>query len=121
MAVAEHCKRVNAAVVLEWPKNCEYWNEPAVREFLERLNFSYTEFDGCMYGLVSRFTGVVTLPIRHPWRMAYINCDIGKYLNKVCDNKSSTCSMFGIGRTLLKGIHTDDLGCDKPMFQEHAS
>ena len=78
MAIAKHCKRVNAAVILEWPKNCEYWNEPAVREFLERLNLSYTEFDGCMYGLMSRFAGVVTLPVRNPWRMACINCDIGK-------------------------------------------
>ena len=76
--VAEHCKRVNAAVSLEWPKNFEYWEELVVREFLERLAFSCTEFDGCMYGLMSKFTGMVTLRIRHPWRLAYINCDIGQ-------------------------------------------
>ena len=94
MVIAEHCKRVNAAVILEWPKNCEYWKEPAVYEFLERLDFQYTQYDGCMYGLMSKFTGVVALPIRHPWKIAYINCDIGNDLNKVCDksHRHAPCS-----------------------------
>ena len=65
--IAERCKRVNAAAILEWPKNCEYWDEPVVREIVDRPDFSYTEFDGCMYGFMSRFVGVVTSPIRHPW------------------------------------------------------
>ena len=68
MVAVEHGKRVDVDVILECLKNCEYWEELAVSEFLERLEFSCTEFDGRMYGLVSRFTGIVTLPIRRPWR-----------------------------------------------------
>ena len=59
-----------------------------------KLDCQYTEFDGCMYGFMSRYKGVVTLPIRHPWKTAYINCDIGKYLYKTCDrsHRHAPCS-----------------------------
>ena len=66
MTFAEHCKKVKAAAILEWPRNCEYWDEPVVAKCLNRLGFEFAEFDGCMYGLTTRFTGVVTLPVRHP-------------------------------------------------------
>ena len=95
-------------MILEWSKNCEYWDEPVVREFLDRLDFSYTEFDGCVYGLMSRFTGVVTLPIRHPWKMPYINCGIGRYLNKTCDKIHRHAPCSGLD-ALYSRIHTIDM------------
>ena len=65
-----------------------------VNEFLVKHDFKHTYFDGCMYDLVTKYTGVATLPIRHPWKLAYINCDIGKYLNVICDrsHRHAPCS-----------------------------
>ena len=62
--------------------------------FLEKHNFKFTDYDGCMYGLLSRFTGVSKLPIRHPWRIAYINCSLGRYFNNKCDrsHRHAPCS-----------------------------
>ena len=45
----------------------------------------------------------VTLPIRHPWRMAYINCDIGKYLNKVCDHNHGHAPCSGLDALYSQG------------------
>ena len=38
--------------------------------------------------------GVVTLPSRHPWKVAYISCDVGAYLNKSCgrSHRRAPCS-----------------------------
>ena len=88
-----------------------------MRDFLESLNFSYTEFDGCMYGLMSRFTGVVTLPIRHPWRMAYINCDIGKYLNKVCDKSHRHAPCSGLDALYSQGYTPMICDAIRPCFR----
>ena len=69
----------------------------------KKLDFQYTEFDGCMYGLMSRYRGVVTLPIRHPWKIAYINCDIGKYLYKTCDRSHRHAPCSGLDALHLQG------------------
>jgi hypothetical protein len=38
-------------VILAWALHCGYGIEPKVADFLVKLNFNVTEFDGCMYGL----------------------------------------------------------------------
>ena len=43
-----------AAVWIEWPKKCFYWNTGKVRAFLRKHNFQNTYIDGCMYGLIAK-------------------------------------------------------------------
>ena len=54
-------------------------------QFLKAMNFKHTDFDGCMYGLVSRRGGSDGIPVRTPWRIAFINSTIGKHLHLLCD------------------------------------
>ena len=49
------------------------------------MKFKHTDFDGCMYGLVSKRGGTDGLAVRKPWRIAFINSSIDKYLNLTCD------------------------------------
>ena len=79
-----HCKRVGARVILEWPRGCSYWREPRVRTFLETNGFRYSNFDGCMYGLTTRFAQV-KMPIRKPWKVACLNTCLPEMLNLTCD------------------------------------
>ena len=83
--VVKHCRVVGATVMLEWPRFCEDWQEKKVAEFLAAMKFKFTDFDGCMYGLVAKKKGDESLPIRKPWRLAYLNSSIASYLNKMCD------------------------------------
>ena len=84
--VARHCAKVGATVLIEWPRGCAYWRKPRVRALLSELHFKYTTFDGCMYGLRAKIHGKVGMPIRKPWTIAYLNSDIGRFLNKTCDH-----------------------------------
>ena len=71
--------------MLEWPRFCSYWQEQRVSQFLKDMHFKHTDFDGCMYGLVSRREGTDGLPVRKPWRIAFIISTIDKHLNLLCD------------------------------------
>ncbi|MFM7978861.1 MAG: hypothetical protein ACKPKO_06055, partial [Candidatus Fonsibacter sp.] len=55
--VAKHCHDVGATVLLEWPIFCTFWTEEKVSNFLRSLQFRFTVFDGCMYGIVSERGG----------------------------------------------------------------
>ena len=48
--VVRHCKRIGAAVLLAWPRFCSYWTEDKVSKFLYLMGYTFTNFDGCMYG-----------------------------------------------------------------------
>ncbi|MFM7981845.1 MAG: hypothetical protein ACKPKO_21255, partial [Candidatus Fonsibacter sp.] len=82
--VVRHCADIGASVLLEWPRYCSYWGEPKVSSFLRDMNFSYTDFDGCMYGLVSVKDSNNCL-VPKPWRLASIKSTLGKHLNRLCD------------------------------------
>ena len=51
---AEHCTSVGAAVIVDWPRGCECWDEPWVNEFLVKHSFKYSYVDVFMYGLVTK-------------------------------------------------------------------
>ena len=106
--VALHCKRVGAACVLEWPAYCEYWEEPAVISFLERLGFVFSRFDGCMYGLTTRFQVGKQTPIRKPWMIACLNTCLPEFLNLTCDGSHSHAACQG-QETLLTQGHTPSI------------
>ena len=80
--MVKHCRAVGATVMLEWPRFCDYWQEKKVSELLAYMQFKFTDFDGCMYGLVAKNKTDESVPIRKPWRIAYIISQIGSYLHK---------------------------------------
>ena len=73
------------SVFIEWPKSCAYWHDKQVTRFLTNWGFATTVFDGCMYGLQSTNPRTVGMPIKKPWRVDYVNSNIGEYLNVRCD------------------------------------
>eukprot|EP00972_Heterocapsa_arctica_P037615 5535670-Heterocapsa_arctica.AAC.1 len=43
-----------APIFIGWPRNCAYGKEREVVAFFDTYDFKFTEFDGCMYGLVAK-------------------------------------------------------------------
>ena len=102
--IVQHCARRGAAVVWEWPRFCTYWKEVRVQKLIQKYGFKFADFDGCMYGL----SPVGTDPhgstfIRKPWRIAYLNCSMGKYLHRVCDHSHSHHPCEGRDTILSQG------------------
>ena len=48
-----------------------------VARFLDRYGFRFADFDGCMYGLVATHGKDAGLPIKKPWRVAFVNSSLG--------------------------------------------
>jgi len=94
--VVKHCRRVGATVLIEWPRFCSYWHSQRVSQFLKVMKFKHTDFDGCMYGLVSRREGTYGLPVRKPWRIAFINSSMDKHLHVLCDGSHPHAPCNGI-------------------------
>ena len=117
--MAKHCRKVGATVLLEWPRFCSYWQEARVSQFLKSMNFKYTDFDGCMHGLVSRRGGSEGLPVRKPWRIALINSIVNNHLNLLCDGSHphmpcngtdaiiSPCYTHAMCRAIMKSVKDD--------------
>ncbi|MFM7980719.1 MAG: hypothetical protein ACKPKO_15505, partial [Candidatus Fonsibacter sp.] len=70
------------------------------------MNFSDTDFDGCMYGLVS-VKDSNNCPVRKPWRIASINSTLGKHLNRLCDGSHSHVPCNGPDAVFSQGYTTD--------------
>jgi len=62
--------QTGCSIVIEWPRQCQYWDRPEVRNFLIQNSFVFSDFDGCQYGLESCANGTLGRPIRKPWRLA---------------------------------------------------
>ena len=103
----KHCKTVGARVMLEWPRSCSYWRAPRVANFLGQMRFKFTDFDGCMYGLVTKFREKA-MPIRKPWRIACMNTSLPQFLNKTCDHKHEHAPCAG-RETLYTQGYTPDI------------
>ena len=61
--VAEKSMLLGVVVVIEWPQQCDYWEEKCVIHFLERHRFARTHVHGCAYGLVSQFGANKGMPV----------------------------------------------------------
>jgi len=90
--VVEHCVRVGAAVVLEWPAYNAYWKEPRVAGFLAKHNFQFARFDGCMYGLRAKHDKLQRR-IKKPWQIACLS---------TCKSFSSYSKVFHRIRKFVK-------------------
>ena len=70
------------AIFIEWPRGCRYWTNSNVARFLEKYGFKFADFDGCMYGLVASHGKDAGLPIKKPWRVAYLSSSLGVFFNR---------------------------------------
>ncbi len=88
--IAEKVMKLGGCVVNEWPRECEYWRQDQVKEWLSKHNYLASDFDGCMYDLRSKFkkkNGEFKL-IRKPWSIAFSpNAEqFGYRLGSTCPN-----------------------------------
>ena len=68
---------IGAMAMLELPRGCDYWRDKRMTDLIRGTD-SYThEFDGCMYGLKSRFRKCWST---HPETME--NCIVGGVLQQ---------------------------------------
>ena len=59
---------LGGSVVIEWPRNCSYWNLPRVKAFLAAHGLITVRFDGCAFGMKSG-----GMPVKKPWKIATNN------------------------------------------------
>ena len=95
------------ALFIEWPRGCRYWRNSNVARFLAKYGFEFVDFDGCMYGFVALHGKGAGLPIKKPWRVAYLDSSLGDFLSIKCDRSRnhSSCS----------GQNASGTGCYTPI------
>ena len=67
VTLTREANKYGAIIVLEWPKNCDYWNDPIVQRYMHENQLRPIQVDGCAVGLKSVVNG---LPIYKPWKIA---------------------------------------------------
>eukprot|EP00435_Cladocopium_sp_Y103_P041687 s1561_g11.t1 len=75
--------QMSAMALLELPRGCDYWTDERMTALINGTDSHIHEFDGCMYGLVSRYKDAGT-PIKKPWRIVSWGVSF-KDLNLKCD------------------------------------
>ena len=102
--VATHALKVGARVLVEWPRRCAYWSNDRVSKFLTKHGFRFSDFDGCMYGLVAQKGRDAGTPIQKPWRVACSpNSCLPDLLNKRCDGSHAHTPCQGQNTLLTQG------------------
>ena len=102
--MAEHALNVGARVFVEWPRRCAYWRDDRVVKFLARHGFVFSDFDGCMYGLVAAKGRDAGMPIQKPWRVACSpNSCLPSLLCKRCDGSHDHTPCQGQNTLLTQG------------------
>ena len=64
----QHVHDLHAMALLELPRGCDYWNDDRMKFLINGTQSTVHDFDGCMYGLKSKFKDVGTA-IKKPWRI----------------------------------------------------
>ena len=102
--MCEHALKVGARVLAEWPRRCAYWSENRVASFLTKHGFVFSDFDGCMYGLLAQKGRDAGMPIQKPWRVACSpNSSLPHLLNKKCDGSHTHTPCQGQNTILTQG------------------
>jgi hypothetical protein len=67
VTVTREARKYGARIVVEWPRNCSYWQDPIVQRYMHDNQLRPVQVDGCSVGLRSVVNG---LPIYKPWTIA---------------------------------------------------
>ena len=93
-----------ATIVIEWPRQCDYWRAPPVVAFLTRHGIGTSNFDGCMHGMVGSQGGL----LKKPWTIASNNPFMLRALSRKCDGSHSHDVTKG-GDAKLSETYSDEL------------
>ena len=105
---------LHAMALLELPRGCDYWNDERMKSMIDGTQSTVHDFDGCMYGLTSKFKDV-GMPIKKPWRVVswgvhffdlHEKCD-GSHAHGQCAGRETRVTQMytdQIVRSILRGI-----------------
>ena len=101
VTVAEMVLSHGGVVAIEWPQQCAYWEREEVKTFLVKHNLVRSIFHGCAYGLVSKATSTLGLPIKKPWVVATNSGALRAVLNRHCskDHEHIQCGGSDLRKT----------------------
>ena len=105
---------LHAMALLELPRGCDYWNDERMKFLISGTQSTVHDFDGCMYGLTSKFKDVGTA-IKKPWRIVswgveffdlHAKCD-GSHVHGQCAGRETLATQLyteKIVRCILRGV-----------------
>ena len=105
---------LHAMALLELPRGCDYWNDERMKSMIDGTQPTVHNFDGCMYGLTSKFKDV-GMPIKKPWRIVswgvhffdlHEKCD-GSHAHGQCAGRETRATQMytdQIVRCILRGV-----------------
>ena len=92
--------------LLELPKGCDYWRDKRMTDMINGTDSHTHEFDGCMYGLKSKYTKIGT-PIKKPWRIISWGVSFKK-LHERCDGSHAHGPCAG-RETRITQLYTEQI------------
>ena len=107
---------LHAMALLELPRGCDYWNDERMKFLISGTQSTVHDFDGCMYGLTSKFKDVGTA-IKKPWRIVswgveffdlHAKCD-GSHIHGQCAGRETRATQLyteKIVRCILRASQT---------------
>ena len=106
--VAREVQLAGGYLAMEWPRQCAYWQEIDVQQFVREYGLQSVYVDGCMFGLVSIHGSTSGIPIRKPWRIDTNSPVLMQHLARVCDGSHAHTSCAGADTKESEG-YTDDM------------
>ena len=112
-----HVPKLDAMALLELPNGCDYWKDDGMVELLEGANVFNHRFDGCMYGLRSRFHPE-HCRLKKPWRIVSwgvafpalrITCD-GMHEHGKCEGRETKVTQeytLSIIKTIVNRVNRE--------------
>ena len=80
---------VGATWAVEWPKNCRYWKDKWVAQFMSKRSTYDAFVDGCMVGLVAQRAPHQGRLMRKPWRIVTKRSQFAEHLTVTCTHARS--------------------------------
>ena len=105
---------LHAMALLELPRGCDYWKDERMKSLINGTQSTVHDFDGCMYGLTSKFKDV-GMAIKKPWRIVswrveffdlHEKCD-GSHAHGQCAGRETRATQMyteKIVRSILRGV-----------------
>ena len=106
--VAEYVTKIGGFIAMEWPRQCAYWQEQEVQDFILKYGLVSVHLDGCMFGLVSKHGRNAGQPIRKPWRVDTNSPALAQQLSRVCDGSHTHVPCQGRDTKSTEG-YTDEI------------
>ena len=106
--IAGLVQRVGGYIAMEWPRQCSYWLDPDVQQFVWEHGLQSVHLDGCMFGLVAQHGSRSGVPIKKPWRIDTNSPALLQHVARTCDGSHEHTPCAGSDTKLTEG-YTDEL------------